>query len=244
MAEEELPRRSERIRQKAAAVAGNTSLNTKSARGSNAESTIEREILKRRQEELQNELTELQLKLKNLSSKTATTVTASTSSQHSKGKSLVIESGSILDTEGSFYGKKLNIMKWITDIENNSSDSQSDYIRHELDSHAHRSISQKFGTRCHSNIRNRSPHPKETFNEEMKNLKLKQMISRQSFSKDLPHFDGDPVDWPNFIAQYRTSCRIAGFTDEENQCRLQKCLKGTARKCVQSLLILPQNVSM
>lgn len=67
-------------------------------------------------------------------------------------------------------------------------------------------------------------------------------LSRQSLPKELPLFDGNPMDWPNFINQYRNSNTLCGYSNEENQFRLQKCLKGNAKKVVQSLLIMPQNV--
>ena len=73
--------------------------------------------------------------------------------------------------------------------------------------------------------------------------KLEQFISRQSLRKELPTFDGNPLDWPNFICQYKNTTEICGFSNEENQNRLQKCLKGKAKEVVQTLLILPQNVS-
>lgn len=68
------------------------------------------------------------------------------------------------------------------------------------------------------------------------------MLTRQSMPKDLPYFTGDPTEWPNFIYQYQNTTAICGFTNEENLCRLQKCLKGYARNIVESLLIMPQNV--
>lgn len=71
---------------------------------------------------------------------------------------------------------------------------------------------------------------------------ISKVLLRQSLPKDLPLFSGDSSEWPNFIYQFRHSTKVCGYTDEENQCRLQKCLKGSAGKVVQSLLIMPQNV--
>lgn len=71
---------------------------------------------------------------------------------------------------------------------------------------------------------------------------ITKILTRQSLPKELPIFDGNPLDWPNFIYQFRNTSRICGFSNEENQSRLQKCLRGNAKSIVQSLLILPQNV--
>lgn len=71
---------------------------------------------------------------------------------------------------------------------------------------------------------------------------ITKILSRQSVPKDLPYFDGNPLDWPNFIYKFHNSNAICGFSNEENQCRLQKCLKGNAKKITQSLLIMPTNV--
>lgn len=71
---------------------------------------------------------------------------------------------------------------------------------------------------------------------------LHQIMTRNSISKDLPIFDGNPIDWPNFISHFRNTTKICGFSNEENQHRLQKCIKGKAKEVVQALLILPQNV--
>lgn len=72
---------------------------------------------------------------------------------------------------------------------------------------------------------------------------ISKILTRQSLPRDLPNFDGSPLEWPNFIHQYNNSNALCGYTDEENQVRLQKCLKGNARKVVRSLLIMPQNVN-
>lgn len=44
-------------------------------------------------------------------------------------------------------------------------------------------------------------------------------MSRQSVSKELPIFSGNPIEWPNFAAQFHNSTKICGFTDAENQIR-------------------------
>lgn len=68
-------------------------------------------------------------------------------------------------------------------------------------------------------------------------------MTRQSLPKELPHFNGNPFEWPNFISQYRNSTTICGYSDVENQSRLQKCLRVKAAEIVRSLLIFPQNVN-
>ncbi|XP_074040766.1 uncharacterized protein [Leptinotarsa decemlineata] len=83
------------------------------------------------------------------------------------------------------------------------------------------------------------------FHNNMYQMTLPQMtkiLTRQSLPRELPIFDGNPSEWPNFIYHYNNSNAICGFSNEENQSRLQKCLKGNAKKIVQSLLIMPQNV--
>lgn len=79
-------------------------------------------------------------------------------------------------------------------------------------------------------------------NEIIASSQLTKILTRQSIPTDLPQFSGDPIEWPNFIFQYRNTTAICGFSSAENQIRLQKCLKGQARKIVESLLILPQNI--
>lgn len=71
---------------------------------------------------------------------------------------------------------------------------------------------------------------------------LTRILTRQSMPKDLPIFSGNPLEWSSFIFQYNNSTAICGYSSEENLCRLQKCLKGNAKKIVESLLILPKNV--
>lgn len=60
--------------------------------------------------------------------------------------------------------------------------------------------------------------------------------------KDLPAFSGDPEEWPMFIQMFERSTERYEIDQEDNLWRLQKCLKGEARKAVQSLLVLPENV--
>lgn len=61
--------------------------------------------------------------------------------------------------------------------------------------------------------------------------------------QDLPEFSGEPEDWPLFYTAYCQSTAAYGYTNFENNQRLQKCLKGEAKGIVMSLLIHPDNVS-
>jgi hypothetical protein len=67
-------------------------------------------------------------------------------------------------------------------------------------------------------------------------------IVRQSHAKDLPLFSGKPEEWTTFIATYKRTTEVCGFTSDENIIRLQRCLRGEALKSVQSLLISPINI--
>lgn len=78
--------------------------------------------------------------------------------------------------------------------------------------------------------------------EQIASYQLNKILTRQSVPQDLPIFSGDPMEWPNFIFNYRNTTTICGYSPEENLCRLQKSLKGHARKIVECLLILPSNV--
>ena len=73
---------------------------------------------------------------------------------------------------------------------------------------------------------------------------LQHFVARQSASKDLPLFSGDPAEWPMFHHLYESSTRECGFSDAENVARLQRSLKGKARDTVQSMLALPSNLSL
>ncbi|XP_065361898.1 uncharacterized protein LOC135955477 [Calliphora vicina] len=61
-------------------------------------------------------------------------------------------------------------------------------------------------------------------------------------TQDLPDFCGDPEDWPLFYTAFTQSTAAYGYTNLENNQRLQKCLKGNAREVIKSLLIHPDNV--
>lgn len=61
--------------------------------------------------------------------------------------------------------------------------------------------------------------------------------------QDLPEFSGEPEDWPLFFTAYTQSTATYGYTNFENNQRLQKCLKGDTKEMMKSLLIHPDNVN-
>ncbi|XP_062713931.1 uncharacterized protein LOC134290753 [Aedes albopictus] len=69
-----------------------------------------------------------------------------------------------------------------------------------------------------------------------------QLAARHVVPKDLPCFTGDPIEWPIFWSSYKTSTEMCGYNDSENLMRLQRSLKGDARKAVSSFLLHPSNV--
>lgn len=73
-------------------------------------------------------------------------------------------------------------------------------------------------------------------------LNQSQISARQSVSKDLPSFSGNPEEWPLFISCYESSSRICGYTDEENLLRIQRSLKGKALEAVRCRLLHPSNL--
>lgn len=73
-------------------------------------------------------------------------------------------------------------------------------------------------------------------------LSTQQIAARQVVGKDLPHFGGNPADWPMFISSFEQSTVACGYSNAENLARLQRCLTGHAREAVRSRLLLPANV--
>lgn len=80
-------------------------------------------------------------------------------------------------------------------------------------------------------------------NNNFNNITTAQLVARQSISRDLPAFNGDPKEWAIFISAFDQSTRVAGYSNEENLIRLQKCLHGKARETVRNCLIVPDMVS-
>ncbi|XP_062713808.1 uncharacterized protein LOC134290646 [Aedes albopictus] len=73
-------------------------------------------------------------------------------------------------------------------------------------------------------------------------LQSQQLAARHVVGKQLPRFDGNPIDWPMFISSYEQSTAACGYTNAENLIRLQQCLTGHAKESVCSKLLLPESV--
>lgn len=58
---------------------------------------------------------------------------------------------------------------------------------------------------------------------------------RVAASKELPEFEGNPLDWVHFLDSYRASTNLCGFSERENIERLRKALRGKARDAVRTL---------
>ncbi|XP_055848298.1 uncharacterized protein LOC129913548 [Episyrphus balteatus] len=74
------------------------------------------------------------------------------------------------------------------------------------------------------------------------NFLTKNNLAARHLIRDLPAFDGNPSEWPLFIASFNRSTELGGFSDEENLIRLHKALKGGALEAVRSLIIQPNCV--
>ena len=60
--------------------------------------------------------------------------------------------------------------------------------------------------------------------------------------QDLPEFNSEPEDWPLFFTAYTQS--TYGYSNFENNQRLQKYLKGETKEIVKSLLIHPAIINV
>jgi len=81
---------------------------------------------------------------------------------------------------------------------------------------------------------------KQRYNDD---LNFKTLFSRQLLSQELPTFDGNPLEWPHFISEFKRTSIICNFTDDENLIRMRHALKGKAKDCVEALLFLPGNLN-
>ncbi|XP_055604521.1 uncharacterized protein LOC129752777 [Uranotaenia lowii] len=92
-----------------------------------------------------------------------------------------------------------------------------------------------------------SPIARNDFRDDLNSYRMPsaaQLAARQVISRDLPHFDGDPQDWPLFYGTFQNSTKSCGFSDEENLSRLQRCLRGPAFEAVRSRLMIPESVPL
>ena len=62
------------------------------------------------------------------------------------------------------------------------------------------------------------------------------MLNRSSRAYELEPFEGNPLEWVTFQAQYYKSTRDCSFTEMDNHARLGRCLRGQARDHVRDLL--------
>ncbi|XP_067617907.1 uncharacterized protein [Eurosta solidaginis] len=58
----------------------------------------------------------------------------------------------------------------------------------------------------------------------------------------LPIFDGNPEDWPLFLANFSDSTAQFSYNNRQNLMPLQKALQGNAKRSVTSMLIYPDDV--
>ncbi|XP_055604632.1 uncharacterized protein LOC129752870 [Uranotaenia lowii] len=70
-----------------------------------------------------------------------------------------------------------------------------------------------------------------------------QLAARQSGTRDLPEFSGNPEDWPIFISCYNNSTSMCGYNNSENLLRLQRSLKGHALNAVRYYMLSPDTVA-
>lgn len=54
---------------------------------------------------------------------------------------------------------------------------------------------------------------------------------------ELPPFSGHPEEWPMFVNTFVNTTAAYGYTQLENQTRLQKSVCGEAKRTIQCLLI-------
>lgn len=73
-------------------------------------------------------------------------------------------------------------------------------------------------------------------------LNANEIAARHVLPKDLPNFNGNPLDWAFFISAFETTTNQCGFSNTENMMRLQRCLKGNALMAVKSCLLRPEKV--
>lgn len=66
--------------------------------------------------------------------------------------------------------------------------------------------------------------------------------ARQVVKLDLPVFDGKPEEWPAFLSTFNSTTSLCQIQNVENIQRLDKALKGCARRAVSGLLVFPDKV--
>uniref|UniRef100_A0A182FKG9 Uncharacterized protein n=1 Tax=Anopheles albimanus TaxID=7167 RepID=A0A182FKG9_ANOAL len=80
------------------------------------------------------------------------------------------------------------------------------------------------------------------FGDSLGRIDGSQVAARHAVPKELPVFNGDPEQWPNFLTNFNRSTMMCGFSADENVMRLEKSLRSKAYETVKPLLQHPNNV--
>ncbi|KAL0822785.1 hypothetical protein ABMA28_004792 [Loxostege sticticalis] len=109
--------------------------------------------------------------------------------------------------------------------------TQTVHIDHVNNNHSHRQ-------------QGHSPTPALTNHSSTHGLEreFSKLLARQTSTKELPQFSGEPEEWPLFYSQLMSTTQLCGYTDDENIARLSRCLKGRARDAVSALLVSATNL--
>lgn len=92
-----------------------------------------------------------------------------------------------------------------------------------------------------NNSRKSNPEAKsDTDTDDSDSDPISKFIVQQEF-RELPSFDGSPMQWPSFYSSYMESKRF--FSNTANRNRLHKALKGKAFKAVAGLLLSASTVN-
>ncbi|KAG5886905.1 hypothetical protein JTB14_004193 [Gonioctena quinquepunctata] len=116
--------------------------------------------------------------------------------------------------------KREDIQKWINKVENSIDDIT--VLSFRSGKGADHEIATGSGTGTNIDYEKEGFVEKKSIREDEK---LSKFLARQSISKELPTFSGDPTEWLHFLRAFRETTEMCGFSDRENIARLQKCLK-------------------
>ncbi|KAG5890774.1 hypothetical protein JTB14_016510 [Gonioctena quinquepunctata] len=116
--------------------------------------------------------------------------------------------------------KREDIQKWINEVKNSNDDIT--VLSFRSGKGADHEIASGSGTGTNIDYEKEGFVEKKSFREDEE---LSKFLARQSISKELPTFSGDPTEWLHFLRAFRETTEMCGFSDRENIARLQKCLK-------------------
>uniref|UniRef100_A0A182NVD5 Uncharacterized protein n=1 Tax=Anopheles dirus TaxID=7168 RepID=A0A182NVD5_9DIPT len=85
------------------------------------------------------------------------------------------------------------------------------------------------------------PGPSKQDDATSQNSSIITLLKRQALMQ-LPRFDGNSRDWPNFKKTFDDTTREGAFSNLENLNRLKQVLHGPAYKCVQQLMMESENI--